>query len=357
MEKTRDRIAASLYGGALGDALGYAVEFIDWTAIQEQYGSDGIREPVLRNGKARVSDDTQMTLFTAEGYGFGYFRASSRGIGADVEHYIYQSYLCWLQTQGFPARSVWDPISRLKKTPDMNSCRSPGRTCIHALCSNQMGTPDKPINDSKGCGGVMRTAPLGFIRSPRTHQNPFGVPLLLGARVAAITHGHPLGWMPAGMLSDIIDRCIYGNYASLRNLIDDALAETVQTFSRYAESRDLEALIRRAAALAERPVETGSTAVRTDLSAIRSLGAGWVGEEALAIAVYAVLRYPNDLRRALCAAVNHDGDSDSTGAIAGNILGAYLGMDAIPQDWLEKLELREEIEEIADMMQRILACD
>jgi ADP-ribosylglycohydrolase len=78
------------------------------------------------------------------------------------------------------------------------------------------------------------------------------------------------------------------------------------------------------------------------------IGEGWVGEEALAIAVYCALKYQDDLRGALIAAVNHDGDSDSTGAITGNILGAYLGANAIPQAWLKKLELREVITELAD---------
>jgi hypothetical protein len=46
-------------------------------------------------------------------------------------------------------------------------------------------------------------------------------------------------------------------------------------------------------------------------------------------------------------AVNHDGDSDSTGAITGNLLGAMLGMKAIQKTWLEPLELRDTIAEIA----------
>jgi ADP-ribosylglycohydrolase len=60
------------------------------------------------------------------------------------------------------------------------------------------------------------------------------------------------------------------------------------------------------------------------------------------------MKYPHDLPSALIAAVNHDGDSDSTGAITGNILGAYLGVGAIPGEWLERLELREVITELAD---------
>lgn len=69
-----------------------------------------------------------------------------------------------------------------------------------------------------------------------------------------------------------------------------------------------------------------------DLEAIRELGQGWVAEETLAIAIYCALKYSNDFDKALIASVNHSGDSDSTGAVTGNILGAYLGLSGIPEN-------------------------
>ena len=80
---------------------------------------------------------------------------------------------------------------------------------------------------------------------------------------------------------------------------------------------------------------------------IEAIGGGWVGEEALAIALYCCLASAGDLPRALLLAVNHSGDSDSTGAIAGNILGAFLGREALPREWLGRLELAREIGEVA----------
>jgi len=81
---------------------------------------------------------------------------------------------------------------------------------------------------------------------------------------------------------------------------------------------------------------------------IARLGEGWVGDEALAIAVYCCLRYTHDFNQCMTAAVNHDGDSDSTGAIAGNILGALYGYEALDQKWKEHLELHDVILEMAD---------
>lgn len=65
--KHLDRYRGCLLGGAAGDALGYPVEFLSLTDIQEQYGPAGITSYTLQNGVAQISDDTQMTLFTANG--------------------------------------------------------------------------------------------------------------------------------------------------------------------------------------------------------------------------------------------------------------------------------------------------
>ena len=84
------------------------------------------------------------------------------------------------------------------------------------------------------------------------------------------------------------------------------------------------------------------------MDAIHKLGQGWVGDEALAIAIYCALKHSDDFDKALIAAVNHNGDSDSTGAITGNILGAYLGMSGIPKKYIDNLELVDVLTELAD---------
>ena len=81
---------------------------------------------------------------------------------------------------------------------------------------------------------------------------------------------------------------------------------------------------------------------------IHELGEGWVAEEAFAIALYCSLRYQNDFSKAIIAAVNHKGDSDSTGAIAGNIAGAFAGYEQMEDKWKQNLELKKVILELAD---------
>jgi ADP-ribosylglycohydrolase len=93
-------------------------------------------------------------------------------------------------------------------------------------------------------------------------------------------------------------------------------------------------------------VELASRGRPTPEQLAERLGGGWVGEEALAIAVCAALA-ARGLPDGLLLAVNHSGDSDSTGSIAGNILGAMHGVGAIPASWLSQLELREVITTLA----------
>ena len=82
--------------------------------------------------------------------------------------------------------------------------------------------------------------------------------------------------------------------------------------------------------------------------AIYDLGEGWYGDEALAISVYCALKEPEDFQKAVRMAVNHDGDSDSTGALLGNLMGAHLGMEKLPEDGAEKIELTNELDVLAE---------
>lgn len=95
-----------------------------------------------------------------------------------------------------------------------------------------------------------------------------------------------------------------------------------------------------------RAVELAGSGIHPD-QAIAELGQGWIAEEALAVAVYCALVAP-DFREGVIMAVNHDGDSDSTGAITGHLLGLIGGERSIPSEWLGALELRDITAEVAD---------
>ena len=333
--KNLDKYRGCLIGGAAGDALGYAVEFLDEISIFKRYGKKGIIEYDLVDGIAQISDDTQMSLFTANGLLLGTASMTS-GIMKTYPEYIACCYKDWLQTQynSYPLKEKMF-YSWLVNIPELFSWRAPGNTCLTAI---EDGAIDNPINDSKGCGGIMRVAPIGLYFEGKNYTNDEID--RIGAETAAITHGHELGYIPAAALVHIIHLVSHNDDITLLNAILDAKEALLKQFAGKKHLNEQIKLIDKAIALSKENID--------DLEAIGELGEGWVAEETLAIAIYCSLKYSNDFDKALIVSVNHNGDSDSTGAVTGNILGAYLGFRSIPKKYLEHIELKNVIIELAD---------
>ncbi len=224
--------------------------------------------------------------------------------------------------------------------PRLHVARAPGNTNLKALRAYSQGserpTVDAPSNDSKGCGAIMRSAPIGLCAASR--ESAFEV-----ARDSALmTHGHPSGYLSAAYFAAVI-------HDVSRDI----------PFARAMENAD--------ALLVQQPgaeeticavANARSAAARRNLGPedlesldLESLGGGWVGEEALSIALACVLaaniNSPEGFAATLWRSVLHGGDSDSTGSLVGNLLGAIHGESALPAAWLHDLELRDVIERIA----------
>ncbi len=350
-DSMRDKFEGCLLGGAAGDALGYAIEFWREPQIFSTYGNEGIRtlkQAADRTGVAYFSDDTQMTLFTSNGITCGMDRTEGMPGIADV----WLAYREWLGTQNDRSR-IDDPTHPKMWLYDqkcLHALRAPGNTCLAAVkTSKDGGTIEKPVNDSKGCGGVMRVAPIGLFAS----AYPGVDAMQLAAEAAALTHGHPLGWLPAAMLGDLVAHLVHIDPNNLSEPLSETLYrivgksanDTARHFARYPQTGVLGDLVTEAMRLSRE-----HSLSRTDeVERIHQLGEGWVGEEALAIALYAVLSHPDDPAAALRCAVNHNGDSDSTGAVAGNIVGALWGRTYFEQSFdLTFLEQPALIAKVAD---------
>lgn len=322
------RLRGCLLAGAVGDALGAPLEFLSGAEIRDRWGPLGPEGYVAGSWPpGSITDDTQMTLFTAEGVIRARTRIVLEGSVAPVG-VVFHAYRRWYYTQGGMGLSEFLD-GWLVEEEFLHRMRAPGNTCLSALNTGRMGTPEHPLNDSKGCGTVMRIAPAAL-----WDHSPFGFNAFdEGVAYGAITHGHPTGYLAGGFQAQVIAELLRG--ASLDEGMDAA-----------------EALLR------ERPNHAETLAAvekaRTEAAAGHSLsgevvervGEGWIAEEALAIGLYCALVAP-DLHTGLRLAVAHGGDSDSTGAVAGNLLGAIHGPDAIPQDLLEGLEARDVIEQVA----------
>ena len=328
--RTRGHFRGCLLGGAVGDALGAAVEFKTLEEIRADFGPAGIRDFGVAYGRTgAITDDTQMTLFTAEAL----VRAEHcrvRDPACRTADVAWHAYLRWLRTQGeiVQPRGLPDEDGWLVGVKGLQAVRAPGTTCLSALRKGRMGTLRDPLNDSKGCGGVMRAAPAGF--AP-------GQPFRLGCELSALTHGHPTGWLAGGYLAQVVHELAEGA------CLAGAAASALEVLERQPGHEEASGAVRRALALA--------ASSRGSPEEVERLGAGFVAEEAVAIALFAALR-AEGFEQGVLLAVNHSGDSDSTGSLAGQLLGLALGEQAIPSRWLARLELRDVVEQVADDLHR-----
>jgi len=339
-DMVRDCIRGSLMAGAAGDALGYPVEFRSRNTIISRYGEPGItRFELAGNGKALVSDDTQMTLFTANGMLMGLTRGYMRGIGGEPENYVNAAYVDWYYTQtGIKKKSCGDEECRctwLRDLPEMAHLRAPGTTCMSA-CDSLLHN-ERPQNNSKGCGGIMRVAPMGLLDAAYMAKNGIGLYSMerlaeAGAKIAKTTHQHPLGFLPAALMTMLVSLLVPLSpekaKSSIKHIVKDGLGVMMKMYGEdYAPDKEYLRF------LTEKAVQLACSDT-PDAEAIRQLGEGWVADEAWAISLYCSIRHIDSMKDAIIASVNHDGDSDSTGSITGNIMGAIYGYEAMKKERL-----------------------
>jgi len=314
----KEKYPGCLLGVGVGDALGAAVEFISLERIKEKYGDSGIEDFDRWGGfeAGSYTDDTQMTIATARGLIKSAEKRNKKGIWKPTLS-VYKEYLRWLEIQEDPSQ-----------------VRGPGNTCLSALRSGKMGTMEEPLNNSKGCGGVMRVAPVGLAYNG---ANAF----YIGAKTAAITHGHASGYLSAGFLAELI------SYLKKSQALAESIEKARETLLLYKGCQETMDKVNEALKLAQ-----GSEPVE---KAVEKIGEGWVGEEALAVALYCSLKFENDFSAGIKAAVNHSGDSDSTGAITGAVLGTKLGVEVIPKHWMERLENAKKIRNLGEKMFQVFS--
>lgn len=305
------RLHASLLGGAIGDSLGAEIEFLSLAEIRRRF-PDGISELPRHMGlHGAITDDTQMTLFTVEGILRARVRGALKGI-CNPPSVIHHALLRWYRTQGCNPKVQTDDVG-LINDPRLRVCRAPGNTCLSSLAASaHLG--DLARNNSKGCGTIMRVAPIGLM-CPRDQVRAMAI------ETSALTHGNQTGQLAAAawaeMLADVADGAD----------LEKTAAQTAETYARQTGGEETAQAIQ--AALRAPRDGTGET--------VESLGGGWTAEEALSIALYACLA-GGTFEEALLIAATHGGDSDSTAAIAGNMLGLIDPAAVLRHRWAEIVE-------------------
>jgi ADP-ribosylglycohydrolase len=320
--------AGSLFGLAYGDAMGRPTEFRGYDEIVAVFGAGG---PTSLPDPALVTDDTQMALAVAWA-----LHETPEADPHRLASALTRRFIAWLHS------------------PDNN--RAPGNTCLAACANLDLGVRWQvaSVAGSKGCGANMRVTPVGLVPG-------FDLLTLAGAAQmqAGLTHGHPTGLAAAELTALAVrllrdgtemarlpvllrDRCVEQREVYhedwLGDLWEQSHVDSARSFISRGWDECREAMDHLIGAL--------STPDDGD-DVCRATGQGWVAEEALATALHAALRHPDDSVAALGRAAATNGDSDSIACLTGAFHGAAYGIDAFPDGWAEQIEYGDQLTELA----------
>ena len=339
MSERNSAIRGALLGMAVGDALGLSINKLSWEEICENYGPNGLLGYDLRNDSAEVSSYTQVAAYVANGL----LLSVTRGKPSLRLRYICESMRQWAKRQHFPR----DPEKNLfwvSQIPELRKRQCQDARMLDATRFDPMGTTDKPINQANTPGAITTGAVIGLFYDEKRMEAPqIGT---LTAQAVALTHGDPEAFLAAVVLAYVI--------AGLLQQPEDSLKEQ---FLRAIEIMDHQFRDKfpQATALSTRlkltigMVDNKNIEPQQRMEQLYCSSAG----ECLAGAMYACLVAGEDFDTAMITAVNHSGRSSAVGAIAGAILGARLTEEALPDFYLESLEVASILQELSkDTAQR-----
>jgi ADP-ribosylglycohydrolase len=291
-----------IFGLAIGDALGARTEFLKLDQIKAKYGKDGIRD---LPDPALFTDDTQMSVAIAE--------ALVKAGDKDIESIM---------------GAVRDEFIKWYDSPENN--RAPGRACLQGVVNMKRGIPwtRSGIAGSKGCGSAMRVAPIGYLYQ----HDPYKLKEV-ACSTGICTHRHPAADAASIAAAYLVKLALDG-------VSPDKMIGHLFTFTVGISAQFDQAISKVEKCLGWEDEE----------KALAYLGEGWVGEEAVALALYCFLRNPESYEKVVIRGANSDGDSDSIACIAGSSSGAYLGVNAIPIEWVKSIEKSSYLEDLAQRL-------
>ena len=305
----RSRIQGAVLGAAVGDALGHPTEFLSHDEIRRKFGLDGVIGFELwweRDGRrfAPYTDDTQMAEIVLRSL---------------VEHRNEQMNVVMEEiAHGF---AHWS-------TSPQGGHRAPGNACMRGAGRLAAGVHWREAGGAHdgGCGSVMRAYPFGLMFSDDVEQAEYWA-----VEHSRMTHGDPIALAACAAMAVGVAGEVLGDEP------EAVLAHMIEAAGRHDAST---------AQMAEQAVLDGEAGAEPAVVLARL--EGWAAHEAIAAAMYVITRHPRDLRAALLEGANAHGDSDSIATLAGALLGARLGVEALPEDWVRDVERSDELLALAD---------
>jgi poly(ADP-ribose) glycohydrolase ARH3 len=299
-----DKFIGGMIGSALGDAIGELAFYRPTKA--------GLLSEVDRRERLVYTDDTAMAIGLAE---------SIAAVGGLDQDHLGDTFRDNFLREPWRGYAVGPPtIFAEAEQSGISYAEAAGM-----LFGGQ---------GSYGNGAAMRIVPLGLL----FHDAP---DLYEKARLSAeVTHAHPIGVDGAAVQARAVAQAVALDPAE-PFAADDflrTLLETARTPEMMGKLFHVRRLVRESA-----PAQHAASALGQDVAVQRSLP----------FAIFCFARHPHSFQDCLfCAALN-GGDADTLGAMACAISGAYLGVEAIPRAWREKLENRQAIEELAVRIARM----
>lgn len=324
-----------LLGLAVGDAMGHTVDRRSLEEIRNDYGPNGLLGYDLVNGYADITSYTQLAAFTANGLLLGLTRGQTKGRISNNIRYITLAIREWSRSQTFslPEKNYcW-----LSRVPEMKRKFCMDNRMLDALSKETLGSLDDPQYKSDHPGALTTVIPLALLqRDLELSQEELD---RLGAETVALTHGDPEAYLSGAALTHMLCLLLQDPSTPIGELVQ----QTIDSVGlQFGQGGRLWELLQLALTLAISPNVT-------PMEAMETLGCR-TAAEALAGAVYAVSTCGRDFDAAMITAVNHSGRSSAVGAIAGCMLGAILGDEALPEFYLESLEAAKPLMELADDM-------
>ena len=338
MISKRSAFRGCLLGLAVGDAMGYTVDTKTWSQIQEDYGPHGLLGYDLVNGYAEVTSHTQLAAFTANGLLLGLTRGIVFGRMAPFVKYAGLAQREWAIGQrryDQPTRNhCW-----VFKVPEMRRRHCTDTRMVEILNRNMLGSLEEPSTKHDTPASIAAAVAAGLFGDPkRMDQEEID---RLGAECVALTHGHPLAFLPGAVVAHLVNRCLRDQETTLEELVEEALAALDDQFGReYRHVQEIIHLVHQAVAMAK---DRGISTVQ----AMEKLKCD-TGADVVAGAIYAALLWEQDFDNAMIAAANHSGRSAAVSCLTGAILGARMGEEALPDFYMDGLEIAPALRDLAD---------
>ncbi len=275
-----------------------------------------------------------MTLFVAEGLIRALNRATLKAAPRRTSTVMLHAHWRWLTTQGMRPLGDIDPaapdLAGSPTSPASTSAAPPATTCLGSLAVRRARHPRQPPQQLQG----LRRRHAHRTRRSRPARRPLRL-RLRGRR----PHPRP----PHRPARRRLPRPDHPRDRRRRR-------PRHRRRARHDRARPPPAATRKPSTPSNAPRPSPRWG-RAHPTRSRASAQGWIAEEALAISVFCAQVAP-DLESALRLAVTHSGDSDSTGCITGHILGALHGVEAIPQRWLDQLDLKDVVDTVATDLYR-----